>query len=241
MEKEPMGTEVKAVKIRKDGQPYRKNGAPIGKNQKFETERDRVTWLLSEHRKRSANDSGKWKDNEWKQWGAKESQLLTWLMNLPANPWTEGKYLDANGYAHPIPDKSLLPDKTIELHKLADAGRWDELRTLYPTCKCNHFAFYGPTRGSSSILVVKAVQSGDLNLVIAMVADGANVDIPAVDPVSPQSARQLIALRGRQDMDFGMSETLKFAQGENETLRPRKAGWSNSGLWDYFIGPFKWR
>ena len=72
-------------------------------------------------------------------------------------------------------------------------------------------------------------------------ADGANVDIPAVDPVSPQSARQLIALRGRQDHDFGMSETLRFAQGENETLRPRKAAWPNSELWDYFIGPFKVR
>ena len=154
---------------------------------------------------------------ERRQRASAETEMMTTLAKMPAD-----KVLFT-----PTVDKTNFPDRTQELHNLADQGGWYALKKLYFESKCNHMSFLGDP---ASTLVTKAVKSGDLELIKEMIADGALVDIPSADPVSPLSARQWVQARGRKTSDMGQPQSMAPLAGESPG-RPRMS--NNVALYDF--------
>ena len=140
-------------------------------------------------------------------------------------------------------DKSKFPDRTIQVHQLIDIGKWYEAKELYMRSKVNHYSFIAPPQQFGSpvtptpqTIIYKAVQSGDLEWILEMLADGADIDMPITNQVCAMSARDWIRVRGRKDDDKGDAEGLQPLVGESPG---RAKMWNNIALWDAFCSSTK--
>ena len=134
-------------------------------------------------------------------------------------------------------DRQSGPDITDELHYYADREMWPELKKRYYEGKCRHNAYVG-----TDVLITKAVLSGDLQLVLDMIADGADIDQTGscqlqhgAGTLGGNSGRILIKLRGRNTKE---RQALKSLHNIVPGMAPlAKTKPSNVALWDYFINP----
>ncbi len=183
-----------------------------------------------------------------------ESQRL-WLTNLSLEDKqhrttveTEMMSYLANLAIEKVPlipkiDKSKFPDRTREVHQLIDAGKWYEAKELYMRSKVNHYNFSAPPQQFGSpvtptpaTIIYKAVQSGDLEWILEMIADGADIDMPITNQACAMSARDWIRVRGRKDDDKGDVDGLQPLIGESPG---RAKMWNNIALWDAFCSSTK--
>ena len=187
------------------------------------TERENLIKTLKEYQIESKKIMPDLSLEERRQRNVKETELISQLSNTQADKQV----------LVPKIDKTNFPDRTIELHNLADNNQWLSFKTLYMQSKCNHYAFMGEP---AATLITKAVKCGDLELIIEMLADGGNIDIPCSDPVSPISGRQWILMRGRKAYDMGQPQSMRPLAGEGPGRQPLS---NNVALWDYFCGKDK--
>lgn len=129
-------------------------------------------------------------------------------------------------------------DITEELHYYADNAMWPELKNRYYQGKCRHNAFIG-----ADVLITKAVLSGDLQLILDMIKDGADIDLKgattlehAAGTLGGHSGRDLIKQRGRNPIEHKSLKSLHNISGIGlPPLAQTKR--NNVALYDYFINP----